>query len=87
MRVHEHIKIERVSWVTTGEAAEALGLHEETIREMLRDGRLEGIKVGTAQQHRWRVPITSIEKLARRRLEAERDHRRKAELEPEAVAV
>lgn len=58
-----HASVAPAPWVTTAEAAVSLGLHEETIREMLRDGRLHGVKLGKAQQHRWRVYVSSIERL------------------------
>jgi excisionase family DNA binding protein len=48
---------ELAGFVTTQEAAEALNLHVETIREFLRDGTLEGLKVG----YMWFVSKKAIE--------------------------
>lgn len=50
-----------VAWTTTSEAARMMGVHEETVRKMLRTGRLRGARLGLLKQHRWRVFIDSIE--------------------------
>jgi excisionase family DNA binding protein len=44
-------------WLTTEEAAEILEYHPETIREMLRDGRLKGKKHG----YLWLVNPDSVD--------------------------
>jgi len=44
-------------WLTTEEAAEILDYHPETIREMLRAGRLKGKKYG----HVWLVEPNSVD--------------------------
>ncbi len=45
-------------WMTTEEAAEELGYHPETIREMLRSGRLQGRKFGNV----WWVDSASVDR-------------------------
>ena len=37
--------------LTVGEVCKRLKMHQDTVREYLRDGRLKGIKIG----RRWRV--------------------------------
>lgn len=46
--------------LTPSMAAERLHVNERTIRNMLRDGTLRGIKIG---RRLWRIPETSIEAL------------------------
>jgi len=52
-------------WLTTEEAAEILGYHPETIREMMRENRLRGRKHG----HVWLVDSNSVE-IFRKRIQA-----------------
>jgi len=43
-------------WITTKEAAELSGYHAERIRELLRDGKIDGQKFGTI----WQVNRSSL---------------------------
>jgi excisionase family DNA binding protein len=47
-------------WILTDEAAARLRVHKETIREMLRDGRLQGRKLGPRIQHHWLVSAAQV---------------------------
>jgi excisionase family DNA binding protein len=43
-------------WITTSKAAEISGYHPETIRELLREGKIEGRKFGPV----WQVNADSL---------------------------
>jgi excisionase family DNA binding protein len=49
-------------FVSTQEAAQILGLHPETVREMLRRGDLVGRKTGSGAQNVWRVLRADVTK-------------------------
>ncbi len=44
---------------TPAEAAEVLGLSEQAVRDLCRDGRIRGIKLGG----QWRIPRTALEEV------------------------
>jgi excisionase family DNA binding protein len=48
-----------VNYFTPGEAAAELRLHEKTIRRMLLDGRLAGVRIGKM----WRIPAQAMREL------------------------
>jgi excisionase family DNA binding protein len=50
--------------LTVTEAAERLRAHPETIRRMLRDGRLHG-SLPLGRRGGWRIAASEIERLAR----------------------
>ena len=47
------------NYLTTDEAAELLRLNNKTIRRMLLDGRLEGVRIGNV----WRIPARALREL------------------------
>jgi excisionase family DNA binding protein len=49
-------------WMTSEEAGEILNYHPETVREMLRSGRLQGRKFGNV----WWVDSASVDRFKRR---------------------
>jgi excisionase family DNA binding protein len=49
---------------TVPEVAELLGMHPETIRRALREGRLKGIKLGGRKSH-YRIPAEALERFIR----------------------
>lgn len=51
------------SWILTDEAAARLHVHQETVREMLREGRLRGKKLGPRVQHHWLVDAKHVDEL------------------------
>ena len=50
--------------LTVTEAAERLRVNPETIRRMLRDGRLHGVQP-VGRRGGWRIPSSEVERLAR----------------------
>lgn len=50
-------------WILTDEAAVRLKVHQETVREMLRNGRLRGLKLGPRIQHHWLVSKEHVDAL------------------------
>lgn len=46
---------------TVPEVAELLGMHPETIRRALREGRLIGVKLGGRKSH-YRIPAEALER-------------------------
>ena len=46
-------------WITSREAAEYSGLHEETIRTLMRRGELAAVKVSRT----WRTTIDAVDQL------------------------
>jgi excisionase family DNA binding protein len=55
--------------LTVEEAASRLKLHVVTVRKMLREGRLPGIKVGPRQ---WRVPTAALQQYVTNALATEK---------------
>jgi excisionase family DNA binding protein len=51
--------------LTVPEAAVALSLNAQTVREWLRTGKLRGLRTGDGQKARWRVPESAIEQSLR----------------------
>lgn len=49
---------------TVPEVAERLRLHQQTIREWLRIGKIKGIRLGGTKAG-WRIPPTEVERLER----------------------
>jgi excisionase family DNA binding protein len=49
---------------TVPEVAEQLRLHQQTIREWLRIGKLHGIRLGGTKAG-WRIPASEVERLLR----------------------
>ena len=45
-------------WMTVPEVADVLRVHPETIREWLRSGRLEGVRIG--RRSGWRISETQL---------------------------
>ncbi len=43
--------------LTVDQAAERLQMHPDTVRRLLRDGQLPGVKIGARQ---WRVPADAL---------------------------
>lgn len=56
--------METVRMYTVSEVAERLRLHQQTIREWLRTGKLRGVRLGGTKAG-WRVPAEEIERLER----------------------
>lgn len=52
--------------LTAEEAAAILDVHPVTVRKLLREGRLPGVKVGTQQ---WRIPPAQLEAFMRGELQ------------------
>lgn len=59
----ENEEVERM-W-TVGEVANAFAVTNDTVRNWLRDGTLEGIKIGRG--YYWRIPHSNVVKLSRKR--------------------
>lgn len=51
--------------LTPEEVAEQMKLHPVTVRRMLRDGELPGIKIGKRQ---WRIPESALQQFIQRQL-------------------
>ncbi len=49
---------------TVAEVAERLRLHQQTIREWLRDEKIKGVRLGGTKAG-WRIPASEIERLLR----------------------
>ena len=47
------------TFYTVGEVAALIGIHPETVRTYLRDGKLHGVKIG----HDWRIPKATLDAL------------------------
>lgn len=54
---------------TIDEVAELLGLSSQTIRKLVKEGRIKAIRLG----HAYRIPMESIQYLKRNIYEAPRD--------------
>jgi excisionase family DNA binding protein len=52
-------------YLTVAQVATRLQLARETIRRMLREGRLRGVRLG-ARKAGWRIPASEAERLLRR---------------------
>ena len=48
--------------MTVIEAAQAIGVHPQTIRDWLKTGVLKGVKPGAAKSH-WRIPVNEVQRL------------------------
>ena len=60
------------SWLTVRVVADQLGVHPETVRRLIHDGRLDAVRVGRVL----RVDSGSFATfLARQRIKPERNHR------------
>jgi len=46
-------------WLTVQQVAELLQLHPETVREWLREGKLEGVRLGERRTG-WRIPESAV---------------------------
>lgn len=53
----------RPKFVSTVRAAALLGISIDTVRRMIKDGRLRAVKWGDASQARWRIPADEITRL------------------------
>ena len=49
-----------VKYLTVEEAAESSGLHPNTLRRLLRDGKLDGYKQTRSGYHRWYIAADSL---------------------------
>ncbi len=49
---------------TVAEVAERLRLHQQTIREWLRDERIKGVRLGGTKAG-WRIPASEVERVLR----------------------
>lgn len=49
---------------TVAEVADRLRLHQQTIREWLRLGKLKGVRLGGTKAG-WRIPIAEVERVER----------------------
>lgn len=56
-------------WILTDEAARRLHVHQETVREMLREKRLRGKKLGIRVQHHWLVSAQHVAELEKEIME------------------
>jgi excisionase family DNA binding protein len=50
-----------IEWVTTGAAAEALGVTAETVRRYIRTGRLRAQVIGGGERPTFRIRRTDLE--------------------------
>jgi excisionase family DNA binding protein len=58
---HPHRALVRVT-----EAAVLLDVSEQSIRRMVRDGRLEGVRLGATPRHPLRVDLESLQRIVER---------------------
>jgi len=56
-----------IGWVTTRQAARALGVQPRQVRNYIADGELEAVTEGSGVNRRYLVPIASVETLRQRR--------------------
>ena len=49
--------------LTVAQTADYLGFCEQTIRRLIKDGKLEASKTGNGENSSWRITSVSIEKL------------------------
>ena len=54
-------------WLTTRELAEELGLSPTTVRRLLEEGRIKGVRLG----HWWRIPREELDRILRDGLQEE----------------
>ena len=54
-------------WLTTGELAEELGLSATTVRRLLEEGQVKGVRLG----HWWRIPREELDRILREGLRVE----------------
>ena len=53
----------RPRFVGTATVAALLGVALDTVRRMIRDGRLRAVKWGSSPQAKWRVPVEELDRL------------------------
>ena len=58
---------DRKRWLTTRELAEELGLSPTTVRRLLEEGRIKGVRLG----HWWRIPREELDRVLRDGLQEE----------------
>lgn len=49
-------------YISVARCAKMIDVSQETVRRFLRDGRLNGVKLGDSEQARWRIPIREVER-------------------------
>jgi excisionase family DNA binding protein len=51
-------------FLSPDEAARRTGISARVIRQMLRDGRLDALAIGSDRARRWLIPETTVKQLA-----------------------
>jgi len=57
----EVMKMIREKFLNTREVAEILGTGQEYVRQLLREGKIKGVKVG----RKWKIPENEIKRIAK----------------------
>jgi excisionase family DNA binding protein len=54
-------------WFTVDEAAKQLNVNDQTIRNLIDEGKLHAIDIGGGKRKFWRLPLSAIERFERAR--------------------
>ena len=56
--------------LTVGEVAERLKVDEQHVRDLIEEGEMAGVNIGTGRRKRWRVAREEFERFKKRRASA-----------------